>query len=101
MKYSTLAAGFLFAVVAIPVSAQQLVYTAELSGSAENPSNPSPGVGMATVTIDMAQATMRVEETFSGLLAVNTASHIHCCITAPGNIGVATTVPTFTDFPGV
>ena len=30
----------------------------------------------------------------------NTAAHIHCCISAPGNAGVATTVPTFTGFPG-
>src|SRR5207249_1148612 len=30
-----------------------------------------------------------------------TASHIHCCTTTPGsaNVGVATTLPTFTGFP--
>src|SRR5207253_2130222 len=45
--------------------------------------------------------TMRVEVTFSGLLAPTTASHIHCCTALPGTgtAGVATTVPTFTGFP--
>jgi len=44
---------------------------------------------------------MRVEVTFSELMAPTTASHIHCCTTSPGTgvAGVATTVPTFTDFP--
>ena len=44
---------------------------------------------------------MQVQESFSGLMAGNTASHIHCCTTDPGvgNAPVATTVPTFTDFP--
>jgi CHRD domain len=44
---------------------------------------------------------MRVEVTFSGLLAPDTASHIHCCTAVPGTgtALVATTTPTFTDFP--
>jgi hypothetical protein len=56
---------------------------------------------MATVTIDTGSYTMRVQETFSGLVAGNTASHIHCCTTSPltGIAGVATTVPTFSGFP--
>jgi hypothetical protein len=36
---------------------------------------------------------------FSGLEAGTTAAHIHCCIAPPGNAGVATTVPTFANFP--
>jgi hypothetical protein len=44
---------------------------------------------------------MRVEVTFSGLVAPTTASHIHCCTASPGTgvAGVATTLPTFTGFP--
>jgi len=34
------------------------------------------------------------------LTTPNTAAHIHCCVAPPGNTGVATTVPTFTGFPG-
>lgn len=102
MKLSALFAGCLFAAaVAMPAAAQQTVYTAVLNGSSEDEPNNSPGVGTATVTIDMAAATMRVQESFSGLQEGNTASHIHCCTDAPltGAVGVATTVPTFTGFP--
>jgi hypothetical protein len=42
---------------------------------------------------------MTVDVTFSGLTTPTTAAHIHCCVTPPGNTGVATTVPTFTGFP--
>jgi hypothetical protein len=100
MKYSSLVAGILFAAVAMPATAQS-VYTAVLSGPAEEPPNNSPATGTATVTIDTGDYTMRVQETFSGLLAGNTASHIHCCTDSPrtGTAGVATTTPTFTDFP--
>jgi len=101
MKYSSLVAGALFAAVAMPATAVESIYTAVLSGSAEAPPNESPGTGTATVTIDTGNYTMRVQETFSGLLAANTASHIHCCTTEPltGTAGVATTTPTFTGFP--
>jgi len=33
------------------------------------------------------------------LSGTTTASHIHCCVAAPGTAGVATTTPTFTGFP--
>jgi len=101
MKYSSLVAGALFAAVAMPATAVESIYTAVLTGSAEAPPHESPATGTATVTIDTGSYTMRVQETFSGLLAENTASHIHCCTTEPrtGTAGVATTTPTFTGFP--
>ena len=99
MKYSSLVAGALFAAVAMPATAVESIYTAVLSGSAEVPRNESPSTGTATVTIDTGNYTMRVQETFSGLLAPNNASHIHCCTTPTGTAGVATTTPTFTGFP--
>jgi hypothetical protein len=101
MKYSSIVAGVLFAAVAMPASAVESVYTAMLSGPAEAPPNTSPANGTATVTVDTENFTMRVQETFSGLLAANTASHIHCCTADPltGTAGVATTTPTFTGFP--
>jgi hypothetical protein len=100
MKYSSLVAAFLLAAIAMPVAAQS-VYTAVLSGPAEEPPNTSPATGTATVTINTDNFTMRVQETFSGLVAPNTASHIHCCTGTPleGLASVATTVPTFTGFP--
>lgn len=102
MKFHALFAGCLFAAaVAMPAVAQQTIYTAELKGSNEEPANASPGTGTATVTIDLGLRTMRVEESFSGLLGNVTASHLHCCTEVPGtgNVGVATMVPTFEGFP--
>lgn len=82
-------------------NAAPIVFSTTLSGPNESPPNASPGIGTALVTFDLAANTMRVETTFSGLLGTVTASHIHCCTTAPltGTAGVATTTPTFTGFP--
>lgn len=101
MKYSSIVAGALFAAVAMPASAVESIYTAVLTGAAEDPPNTSPANGTATVTIDTGNYTMRVQETFSGLSAASTDSHIHCCTDNPFN-GVAppaTTVPTLPNFP--
>ena len=71
-----------------------------LSSANENPPHPSSaGTGTALITWDTTTNLMTVDVTFSGLSAGTTASHIHCCVLAPGNAGVATTVPTFTGFP--
>jgi hypothetical protein len=76
-------------------------FSANLSGPNESPPNASPGTGAAFVTFDLAANTMRVQVSFTGLLGPDTASHIHCCTTAPftGTAMVATTTPTFTGFP--
>src|SRR5436190_13282898 len=72
-----------------------------LSPLNENPQHPqSSGMGTALVTWDTVTSQMTVNVVFSGLTTPNTAAHIHCCINPPGNAGVATTVPTFTGFPG-
>jgi hypothetical protein len=76
-----------------------LIFVADLSGLNENPPTGSPGTGFARVTFDDVGHTMRVEVTFSGLTAPNTAAHIHCCVLPPANVGVATVTPTFTGFP--
>jgi hypothetical protein len=76
-----------------------ITYTAELSGTNENPVNASPATGFAVVAIDVVAHTLQIDVVFAGLTAANTAAHIHCCIDPPGNVGVATTTPTFTGFP--
>ena len=90
---------------ATPASAAPIVYFADLSGPNESPSNASPGLGSALVTIDTVLNTMRVQVSFSGLTSGDTASHIHV-INGPGDANtsdtlgpVATTTPTFTGFP--
>ena len=77
------------------------IYWVSLSGPAEVPPNASPGTGKALVTIDAVANTMRLQATFSGLLAGVTACHIHAATAAPGTgtAGVATTLPTFAGFP--
>jgi hypothetical protein len=42
---------------------------------------------------------IQVQVAFNGLLGNVTNSHIHCCVDAPGNVRVATTLPTFPFFP--
>jgi len=82
--------------------ADTLVFGASLSGPAESPPNTSPGIGSTTVTYNTVAHTLRVQITFSGLVAGTTASHIHTPTAVPGvgTAGVATTVPTFPGFPG-
>jgi hypothetical protein len=70
-----------------------------LSGLNENPANNSPATGTAIVTWDTATNKMTVATVFNNLTTPNTAAHIHCCTMPPNNVGVATTVPTFTGFP--
>ena len=81
---------------AVPVT-----FTTTLSGPGESPPTTSPGTGAGTVVFDVGAHTLTVSETFSGLLAGTTASHIHCCTTVPdsGSAAVATQVPTFSAFP--
>ena len=95
-----LTCGFLFT---LPVSAYAVptTFIATLSGPNESPPNASLGTGSAIITFDFAANTMRVQVDFSGLSGTTTASHIHCCTAVPfaGTAGVATTTPTFTNFP--
>ena len=99
MKTSLFLAGAL--VFAQAAFAGTIIYETNLLGSLEVPSNASPGTGFAEVIVDTTAQTMEVQVSFNGLLGTTTASHIHCCTTAPGsgNAGVATTTPTFTLFP--
>jgi hypothetical protein len=81
---------------AIPIT-----FTADLSAANEvqDPPVVSPGTGLATVVLDPTAHTIQISATFSGLLALTTAAHIHCCAPVGANAGVATTVPAFPGFP--
>ena len=77
-------------------------YTAALSGANEPPTpTASPGTGFADVLFNNVAMTLEVKVNFSGLLGTTTASHIHAPTPAPasGSAGVATTTPTFPNFP--
>jgi Domain of unknown function (DUF4394)/CHRD domain len=90
----------LLTIGAFCVNAQ--VYTTTLTGAAEAPPNASPAIGSATITINNTLNTMRVQSNFSGLTGTTTAAHIHAAtpVAGTGTVGVATTTPTFTGFPG-
>ena len=96
---SLLALG-LFA-MSVPAQAALITYQAFLSGANESPPNGSPGMGLATVTVDTIADTIRIQAVFSGLTTPDQAAHIHCCTAAPGTgtAGVATAVPAFPGFP--
>jgi hypothetical protein len=62
-------------------AADVLTFKATMTGSQETPPNASTATGSATVTLNGNLLT--VNESFSGLSAVATGAHIHCCA-APG-----------------
>ncbi len=78
-----------------------LIYEAFMDGPSESPPVPSPGTGMATVTIDTVAHTMHVQANFQDLIGTVTLAHIHAPTAVPfaGTAGVATTTPTFPGFP--
>lgn len=102
--HSYLCAASLLTVLILMIPSAQganLVFTASLSGAAEEPPNASPGTGFSKVTYNSLAHTLRVEASFADLLGTTIAVHIHAPTAVPGagNVGVATTVPSFPGFP--
>lgn len=93
-RFASWAVSIAALLVALPASAVQILYFTNLTGG-----NDSQGTGTSLVTVDDAALTMRVRAAFEGLTGTTTVSHIHCCVDAPGNVGVATPVPSFPGFP--
>lgn len=95
--YRRLGAAAGLALVAGSAGAQTTL-TGTLSGANEAPIPVStPGTGTAVVTLS--GNTLTVSTTFSGLLGLTTASHIHCCALPGQPAGVATQLPSFVGFP--
>src|SRR5918994_750660 len=90
---------FAFLMLSGVAKADQLVFTATLTGAQEVPPTGSPGVGSALVTIDTVTNLMTVNVSFAGLLSPTTIAHIHCCAGVGGIAIPATTVPSFPGFP--
>jgi len=88
-------------ILMLPASsfALPMTFTATLSGPGESPPNTSTGTGTASVTYDGSAHTLLLKISFSGLTTNDTAAHIHCCVSPPGTVGVATAVPAFPLFP--
>lgn len=79
--------------------ASPITYVADLAGLTAAPPNTSPGIGVAEVEVDDVAHTLSVRVSFSGLLGPTTGASIHCCVTAPGTVGIATQTPFFAGFP--
>jgi len=82
--------------------AKPTTFTANLTPALEIPPTASTATGSATITLDPAANTLRVQVTFSGLTSNTVMAHIHCCLASlftNANVGVATTVPAFPGFP--
>ena len=97
----TYLAGVFLGVVVLLLSGTSYgaTFVGSLSGPAEVPPNGSPGTGSTTVTYDPTTHLLTVNVTFSGLIGVTTAAHIHCCVAPNGTAGIATQTPTFVGFP--
>src|ERR1051326_342629 len=76
--------------------ASVITYSVTLTGLNEVPTNASPGIGTAVLTLDDIAATLSVNLTFSGLTTGVTAAHIHCCL-GPG-VNAPVVIP-ITGFP--
>ena len=71
-----------------------LIFTADMNGATEVPSNPSTASGFIEVTVNA--DTLQVDLTYTGLTGgPPAAAHIHCCATAGTNVGVAVGFPGF------
>lgn len=88
-KFLVLFALFGLSGVVAPSAATILVYDATLSGSNEVPANLSTATGQSVISYDTVTHMLSVNVSFSGLLAPDTAAHIHCCTPAGSNAGVA------------
>jgi len=112
MKRLAVASALIAAVLSVASAAAATIpLSAILSPANEVPPTASTGSGTAILDLDVAAHTLRVQISFSGLVPTappgapvgTTAAHIHCCLPSPFatgvNAGVATTTPTFANFP--
>ena len=112
MKLLAVASALLAAVLSVaPATAAIIPLGAILSPANEVPPTASTGSGTAILDLDLVAHTLRVRIAFADLVPTTpagapsgtTAAHIHCCLPsafATGvNAGVATTTPTFANFP--
>lgn len=71
------------------------LFLGTFSGAAEVPPTASPGAGSAQVDYDPTAHTLFVHADFSGLSAIASAAHIHCCAAPTANGPVAITLTGF------
>ena len=83
------AAGLLVALAFAPGTASAaLQFEATINSAQEVPPNPSPATGTGSFTLNDAETQLSIFVTFSGLVAPQTAAHIHGPATPGVNAGV-------------
>jgi len=88
MRGTTLFAAAVATFVAGAASAGIIVFNFGLDGLQEVPPTPSPGTGMATVTVDPDTLFVDITGSYAGLLAPVTAAHLHGLAPPGANAGV-------------
>jgi hypothetical protein len=83
-------------VLAAPARGTIFDFHAVLLGSSEVPANASSATGTADVVLDDGTGILSITETFTGLSALATAAHIHCC--TPAGVSGPVALP-FVSFP--
>src|SRR3954447_25001354 len=82
------AATALVAALSVPIVSAQTSFQAVLSGLNEFPANASSASGFGTVVLSADQTQITVNESWTGLSAVASASHIHGPALPGANAGV-------------
>ena len=77
MRTSGLLTLVMMLALALPAGAAIIPLTATIDGLQETPPNASPASGSATMSLDTDTNTLNMTCTFSGLVAPQTAAHIH------------------------
>ncbi|MEI6914742.1 MAG: CHRD domain-containing protein [Armatimonadota bacterium] len=76
-------------IIASPVvQAASFTFSTNLNGASQVPPNASPATGFGSLVLDDVAMTITVNESWSGLLAPATASHIHMPALPGANAGV-------------
>jgi hypothetical protein len=77
--------------LAVPAQAIPITFQAVLTGAEEVPAVMTPATGLATVILDETETMLTISATFSGLLAPQTAAHIHGL--APPGVNAPVRIP--------
>lgn len=94
-KFATSAIALATALAAVPASAAIFAFATPLSPEVTG----ATGSGFARVVFDTGLRQLTITNNWSGLSGVTTVAHIHCCVNAPGTVGVAVTPGTLPGFP--
>ena len=94
-KFGLALAGAAAAALSLSAAAEIRMYGGPLSPEAAG----ATGSGWVQLTYDSVAHTLGIDTSFAGLSGNTTVAHIHCCVSAPGTVGVAVTPGTLPGFP--